>query len=96
MAAGFPFFAEHRLDCHNQYLEELMDSGIPGLILFLLAWLSIPLFAPKKSRQIAWLFTVLFMLNMCTECMFGRFCGIAIWAVAIVLIYRIIPADTDV
>ena len=93
---GYDYFADAQLDSHNQYLTEMMELGIPGLLFFLLAWLSIPLCAPKQNEQIAWLFTVLFILNMFTECMFGRFCGIAIWAVGLVTIYLSAPADTDV
>lgn len=79
--AGFLSYAQEQYNAHNQYLEELMELGIGGLLLFLLAWLSIPLCAKPETRRIAILFTLLFMLNMCTECMFGRFCGIALWAV---------------
>ena len=64
-----------------------MEIGIPGLILFLIAWLSVPLCARKKGRQTAILFTTLFLLNMFTDCMFGKFCGIALWAVGMVLIF---------
>ena len=84
--AGFDYYAQEKYHPHNQYLEELMEIGIPGLLLFLLAWLSIPLCAKKEGRQTAILFTILFMLNMLTDCMFGRFCGIALWAVGLLLI----------
>ena len=72
--------------CHNQYLQELIELGVFGLILFVLAWLSIPLCAPKEKRRIAILFTVLYVCNMFTDCMFGMYCGIALWAVAILFI----------
>lgn len=72
---------------HNQYLEALMELGIGGLLLFLLAWLSIPLCAQKKGRLTAILFTVLFAMNMLTDCMFGKFDGIALWAVGLLLIF---------
>ena len=91
--AGFDYYSQQRYHAHNQYLEELMEIGIPGLILFLLAWLSIPLCARKKGRQTAILFTTLFLLNMFTDCMFGKFCGIALWAVGMVLIF--LQSDTE-
>jgi len=78
---GFTHYAQERYNPHNQYLEELMELGIGGLLLFLLAWLSIPLCAPAQAKRRAILFTLLFMLNMCTDCMFGMFCGITLWAV---------------
>ena len=84
--AGIPTYVPEHYNTHNQYLEELLENGIGGLILFLLAWLSIPLCADPKNRRLAVLFTVLFMLNMCTECMFGKFCGVALWAAGMLLI----------
>lgn len=85
-AAGFDYYVYMHYNSHNQYLEELMEIGLPGLLLFLLAWLSIPICAQKEGRFTAILFTILFMLNMCTDCMFGRFCGIALWAVGLVFL----------
>lgn len=86
-AGGIDSYAESRFHVHNQYLEEVIELGLPGLLLFLFAWFSIPLCAPKQNRQIAWLFTVLFMLSMCTDCMFGKFDGIALWDVGLVIIF---------
>ena len=82
----FDYYAHMRIHAHNQYLEELMEIGIGGLLLFILAWISIPLCAKGKGRQTAVLFTTLFMLNMFTDCMFGKFCGIALWAAGMVFI----------
>lgn len=82
----FDYYANVQYHAHNQYLEELMEIGLPGLLLFLLAWFSIPICAKKEGRQTAVLFTVLFMLGMCTDCMFGKFDGIALWAVGSVII----------
>ena len=84
--AGFDYYALEKFHAHNQYLEELMEIGLPGLLLFLLAWLSIPICAKKEGRQTAVLFTILFMLSMCTDCMFGKFDGIALWAIGLVFI----------
>ena len=83
---GFPYYAERGYNCHNQYLEELIELGVFGLLLFLLAWFSIPLCACRRTRQTAWLFTVLFLMNMFTESVFGRFDGIALWAVGMIML----------
>lgn len=72
--------------CHNQYLQELVESGLVGLLLFVLAWIALLLGAKRKGRLTAILFTTLFALNMLTDCMFGSFCGVALWAVAILFI----------
>lgn len=84
--AGFSYYAQAQLNSHNQYIEELMETGIIGLLLFLFAWLSIIFYTRGQSRQTAILFCALFMFNMLTDCMFGRFCGIALWAVGLMFI----------
>ena len=84
--AHFDYYVQMRLHPHNQYLVELMEIGIGGLLLFILAWLSIPICAQKEGRRTAILFITLFLLNMLTDCMFGKFDGIALWAVGLVFI----------
>ena len=84
--AKFDYYALMKYHPHNQYLEELMEIGIGGLLLFLLAWLSIPVCAKDKGRRTAVLFITLFMLDMLTDCMFGKFDGIALWAVGLFFI----------
>ena len=83
------FYIQKHYHPHNQYLEELIEGGIPGLILFLLAWLFIPFCVRGKKRKMAIYFVTLFGINMLTDCMFGKFCGIALWAVSI--IYLLLP-----
>lgn len=85
-AVRFDGYVAQQYHAHCQYLEELMEIGLPGLLFFLLAWISIPLYASKKGRLTAILFTTLFALNMFTDCMFGRFDGIALWAVGLLFI----------
>ena len=80
-----------RAHSHNQYLQELREGGIVGLILFLLAWISVPICAPKKQKELAILFTVLFACNMCTECMFAKYCGVALWSVG--LLFLLLQTD---
>lgn len=80
-----------RAHSHNQYLQELREGGIVGLILFLLAWISVPLCAPKKQKELAILFTVMFACNMCTECMFAKYCGVALWSVG--LLFLLLQTD---
>ena len=84
---GFEYYALKRYHPHNQYLEELMEIGVFGMTLFILAWLSISFYSKERGRHTAILFTTLFMLNMFTDCMFGKFCGIALWAVGLIFIF---------
>lgn len=84
-------FINHRYNVHNQFLNEWMELGIGGLLLFLAAWGSILFCCEKAKRKSATLMVVLFGMNMLTECVFGRFDGIAIWAVSMIVIL-LVPA----
>ena len=75
-----------QLNAHNQYLEEWIEIGIPGMIFFILAWLSLVVFVQGEGRKTAILLFTLYSLNMLTDCMFGRFDGIALWGVIMILI----------
>ena len=90
---GWDYYYEKEYNTHNQYLAELMEIGLFGLLFFVLAWLSIPLCAKNKGRITALLFTTLYLFNMCTDCMFGRFDGIVLWAVFLVII--LLQSDTE-
>ena len=75
-----------RFNSHNQYIEEWIELGIPGLLFFVLAWLSLPYCTQKRARKSAVLLVTLYALNMLTDCMFGRFDGIVLWCVWMILI----------
>ena len=83
---GFNYYASKRFHAHNQYIEQLIELGLPGLLFFLIMWSSIPLCTKDNGRRTAWLFLTLFIFNMFTDCMFGRFCGVALWVVGLVFI----------
>lgn len=89
---GFDYYIYKSYHAHNQYLEELMEIGIPGLLLFLLAWLSIPVCVRKENRVLALLFFTLYGMNMLTDCMFGKFDGIVLWAFG--MVYLTLPQET--
>ena len=80
---------------HNQYIEEWIELGIPGLIFFILAWLSLPLCTKKRARKSANMLLTLYALNMLTDCMFGRFDGIILWTVWMLLIRLQADTQTD-
>jgi O-antigen ligase len=85
--AGLTYYAQDRLHCHNQYLEELMETGVGGLLFFVLIWFAVPLCARGEGRQTAVAFTLLYLLNMFTDCMFGLFDGLVLWAVGLLLVF---------
>jgi hypothetical protein len=63
------------------------------MIFFILAWMSILYCATDKGRKTATLLITLYGLNMLTDCMFGRFDGIALWATFMILI--LLQSDTQ-
>ena len=91
--AGLYHYAKQYYATHNQYLEEWMEIGIPGMIFFILTWISIPLFNMKRGRKSAVMLLTLYALNMFTDCMFGRFDGIVLWCMWMVLIR--LQSDTE-
>ena len=91
--AGLTNYAQVSYAAHNQYLAEWMELGIPGLIFFILAWISIPYFNTKRGRKSAMMLLTLYALNMLTDCMWGKFDGIILWAVWMLLIR--LQADTQ-
>ena len=90
---GLNEYEKRNYATHNQYLEEWIEIGIPGMLFFILAWASIPYFTQKRARKSASLLITLYALNMLTDCMFGRFDGIALWCVWMVLIR--LQSDTE-
>ena len=93
--AGLTDYVKHGYAVHNQYLAEWMEIGIPGLLFFVLAWLSIPYFTKKRARKSAMMLFTLYALNMLTDCMWGMFDGIAPWCVWMVFIRLQSDAQTD-
>lgn len=83
---GLTRYAEIGFSPHNQYLMEWMEIGVFGMIFFILAWISIPFCNTKRGRKSAVMLLTLYALNMLTDCMWGKFDGIALWCVWMVLI----------
>lgn len=90
---GLNDYAQISFSAHNQYLTEWIEIGVPGLMFFILAWISIPYFSKKRARKSAMIFLTLYGLNMLTDCMWGMFDGIILWAVWMLLIR--LQADTQ-
>lgn len=77
---GFDAGAEKQLDAHNQFLEIMLQSGLLGLIPFLLA-LILPLIqAIKKKQEILFLFLIVSIIQLCFESMFVRLAGVVYFA----------------
>lgn len=84
--ANLSYYLAKEYHSHNQYIEELIEIGLPGMLFFIVIWFAIPIYAYGQGRQTATLFTTLFMMNMLTDCMFGKFCGIALWAFCMIIV----------
>lgn len=83
---GLVNYAKISFAAHNQYLTEWMEIGVIGMIFFILAWISIPYFNTHQARKSAMILLTLYGLNMLTDCMWGTFDGIILWAVWMLLI----------
>jgi O-antigen ligase len=94
-AEDYYYLGEQHFHPHNQFLTETMEIGVFGLLLFLAAWVSIPLCASNRGKKTAVLFTVLFAMNMLTDCMFAMFDGIALWAVGLLFILLQSHAESE-
>ena len=83
---GYTTYILKSYNSHNQYLTELLELGIFGLVLFCVAWFSL-LYFPKKGkpRQAAAYLTAIYMLNMLTDNMFGRFDGLALYCACLLI-----------
>lgn len=93
--AGLTSYVQRGFATHNQYLAEWMEIGIPGLIFFILAWISIPFVTQKRARKSAIMLLTIYALNMLTDCMWGKFDGIALWCVWMVFIRLQSDAQTN-
>lgn len=92
---GLLNYADISYAAHNQYLTEWIEIGIPGLLFFILAWLSIPYCNKKRARKSAMMLFTLYALNMLTDCMWGKFDGIILWGVWMILIRLQADTQTD-
>ena len=92
---GLADYAQISFAAHNQYLTEWMEIGIPGLLFFILAWISIPYCNKKRARKSAMMLLTLYGLNMLTDCMWGMFDGIILWAVWMLFIRLQADTQTD-
>lgn len=73
--------------CHNQYLTELVENGIIGLIWFVLCWIALLYYSYGTPMWLASVsLTVIYSMNMLTDDMMSRYDSIALWSVWIVLL----------
>ena len=69
-------YRDRKYNDQNQYLEETIELGIPGLYLLLSALVSLWFVSLPRTRIYATYFLILIMLNLLTESMLGRTDGI--------------------
>lgn len=64
---GFNYGAEKNLNCHNQFLQTFVATGISGIIILLLMLASILILAIKKRSVVLLSFFIIVTLNMFAE-----------------------------
>lgn len=80
---GFKNISEKHYNSHNQYLQALLTTGIPGIFL-LLCFVSVPFMLAVKFRDMHLLtLFILLSLNCLFECMFEIRSGVDFFAIMI-------------
>ena len=64
------------VNSHNQYLDEWLGKGLPGLLMLLIFFFLIFKVGIRQKNYLLLLFAVIFMANCCIESMFSREKGI--------------------
>lgn len=77
---GFTTGVEERYNAHNAYLQVLVETGLPGLIVFL-SFLIACLWLAWKDRNYLWIaFLLLYMINITTESMLKTQSGVVFFS----------------
>lgn len=82
---GWTLFLQNRYGPHSQYFALWMDLGLLAMLLFIVAWWSLPLFF-KRQRNFAWAVTLLLGISMITESLFGRLDGVITVCVLLIIL----------
>lgn len=72
--------------CHCQYLTELMENGIAGLLFFILCWIILLYYARGDTRLPAIIFCTIFAMSMLTDDVLDVFNGISLWGTGMLLL----------
>lgn len=84
---NYPNIIGRGYNAHNQYLQTLLEAGVPG-VLVLLAFCGYPLvFSIRKRDMLYCLFSVMLILNLLVECMFEARAGVGFFALLNVLLF---------
>ncbi|MBO4504519.1 MAG: O-antigen ligase family protein [Bacteroidales bacterium] len=79
---------KHSYNAHCQYIQELMETGIVGLIVIVVYCLFTMIESFRKKSIVYVTFALLVMLNISVECMFEVRSGVAFIAITNVLLWR--------
>lgn len=84
---NYPNIIGRGYNAHNQYLQTLLEAGIPG-ILVLLSFCGYPFVRSIREKDILYLlFSIMLILNLMVECMFEARAGVGFFALMNVLLF---------
>ena len=72
--------------CHCQYLTEVMENGIGGLLFFIMCWIALLYNARGDTRLPAIIFCTIFAMSMLTDDVLDVFNGISLWGAGMLLL----------
>lgn len=77
---GFTTGVEERYNTHNAYFQVLIETGLPGMLLFLAIFLACLWMAWKDKNYLWGAFLLLYMINITTESMFKTQSGVVFFS----------------
>lgn len=84
---NYPNIIGRAYNAHNQYLQTLLETGIPGALV-LLGFCGYPLVHSLRKRDVLYLlFSILMILNLLVECMFEARAGVGFFALLNALLF---------
>lgn len=86
--AGWQWYLDLGLfnTCHCQYLTELMENGVGGLIYFLLCWFCLLYYARGPERLSTILFCTIFAISMLTDDVMTVLAGLSLWSTGLIVL----------
>ncbi|MBO4645446.1 MAG: O-antigen ligase family protein [Bacteroidales bacterium] len=75
VAHGYVYLSQHSAKCHNQYLQNMVALGIPGLLVLLAFWAWPAVFAWRKKDLLTLLLIFIVGANMLVDCVLQYYPG---------------------
>lgn len=85
----------NKFNCHNQYLESTLASGIAGLILLLTIGILYLVQSWKSKNAFVWAIVLFYFMSMITESLLERHWGVTTFAILLPLFFKYSSLKAD-